>query len=193
MSWFSNLFGPPDPASAGSGEVFDRGSKWPNRIGLFGAGLQDAGSYLMGDPSGTYHLAGYRKGRTEEEQRLALTQASQAFQAALASGDEQKIIAAGRAYAAAGGDPNALDYGRSKFQQGGDNPGIVDMNGRFTPQAGGSTKPPPHRQTVRGGIIIEQDWDPVGRKWVDTSSGPRWQGDQARPVTRVPHPSAGWQ
>lgn len=178
---------------AGSGflGMFDQGSPWPGRIGLFGAGLQDAAAYLQNQPGAATHLTDFQAQRQANEAR-------QAFTAALATGDPDKIRMAGMAFVASGGDPKGLidmmNYGQPELKNLGENPVMWDpLKHTATPVPGGTTKAPQQRQVVRGGLIINQQWD--GTKWVDQGSGPRWEGRQpsATAPVRVPHPAAGWR
>jgi hypothetical protein len=185
---------------AGSGflGMFDQGSPWPGRIGLFGAGLQDAGSYLQNQPDAATHLKSY-----QAQQEAA--QARQELAAAFATGDTAKIRTALQAFVAAGGDPSgaiaAQQYGRPEIKSLGDNPASIDpITGRATPLPGFAPQIKP-KPTVDVRVSDDGKWaqkmmwnpatgqydQPIGRKWL---TGP---GDQAKPVTRVPHPSSGWK
>ncbi|HVM95106.1 MAG TPA: hypothetical protein VMT89_01900 [Candidatus Acidoferrales bacterium] len=172
--------------------IWQNGSPWQDRVGLFGAALRDAGqAFSTGTPGNAIEQYAAKAPRQKAVNDL---------QAAFASGDENKIRAAMMAAAAAGVDPSAFasanDYGRPELKMDGGNAFLWDKySGKATPVANiDNGKAPPHRQIVRGSTIVEQDWNPTLKMWVDTpgAGGPRWEKGANATDNGLPQPPAAY-
>ena len=191
-SWIMGGQQPPQPAPKRPEPwtIFDRDSKWPNRIGLFGAGLQDAGAFLLNQPNAATHIRDFRK---QQEQMAAARRIRDAF----ATNDPVQIRAALADAATSGLDPRALiesqQYGQPELVQGGENPMLHDpLSGTYTPMPGLKNEKYQHKQMLDGDRILEMDSFDGGKTWHQTPGlrpGGRWQDKTPPKTTRVPHPS----
>ena len=187
FSIFNNTQTPmPTPRRRGF-SLFDADSPWPNRIGLFGAGLQDASAFLDGHPE----AAGYIK---EYQARNAAQEAQRSFMEALQSGDPARINQAAMAYEMAGGDSgrlkNAQHFSDPTLSWHSENDSAFDSQGNVVRQ--GVPRAPTQSSTITGDTLKNWEWrtDPLTGKagWVERGSGRRFEGKTPPKTTRVPGP-----